>query len=153
CGTAAGGQTFTLHNAGSVPAHITKADVTGGYSTDALNAAIPANGDLVVHVSAPNIPATSVIPKDYTGTLTLRTDAVNDSADHVVNFKESARGAILSWNVPATFGAFGSVTIQGPQSPLPPSEPFTLVNSGNADSAITLTTGAPFSVDAANFVI
>jgi len=148
CGSAPAGQVITLHNAGSVAAHIITASATGGYTSDALNATIPANGDLLVHVTAPAIPFPSPIPASYTGTLTLRTDAINDSADHVVNLIEAAHGAILAWSVPPTFGSFGSVTIQSAAS-----QTFTLLNSGNDNSAVTLTTTAPFSVDNATFTI
>ncbi len=141
--------TFTLHNAGTVAAHITSATFSGapGYTTNAAAGTVPANGDLVVQVNATAIPATSAIPGDYAGTLTFATDVAGD-APHQVLMTKTAQGAILAWDTTATanFGTFGlvpagTVANQG----------FSVVNTGNAAADVTLSTSTPFSVSTGSF--
>ena len=151
CGGAApAGQSFTLHNAGAVVAHLSTVAFSGtvGYTTDAVaGASIPANGDLTIHVSAPAIPGTSAVPGTYGDTLTITTDVAGDTS-HQVLVTEGARGAVLSWDTAATanFGAFGQVPVGTTAN-----QGFNVVNAGNAAADVTIATQGPFSATPVSF--
>ena len=151
CGGAApAGQSFTLHNAGAVVAHLSTVAFSGtvGYTTDAAaGASIPANGDLTIHVSAPAIPGTSAVPGTYGDTLTITTDVAGDTS-HQVLVTEGARGAVLSWDTAATanFGAFGQVPVGTTAN-----QGFNVVNAGNAAADVTIATQGPFSATPVSF--
>jgi hypothetical protein len=152
CGGAApNNQIFTLANSGSIVAHIVSSTFAGvaGYQTDATaGKAIPAGGSLQVQIGAPAIPATSAVPGDYAGTLTITTDVAGDSP-HVIQLTESAHGAILAFDTTPTnnFGAFGNQPVGSAAN-----QNFNIVNSGNAPAAnVVVATTTPFSVATANF--
>ena len=136
-------KTFTLTNSGGTAAKITAATVSGAtaYTTDALNKSIPANGTLVVTVSAPTIPTVSAVPGNYAGTLTFQTDVTGDTS-HAVALTEAASGAILTLEAASSFGSFGSVSAGSTAR-----QTFRIINTGNADAMLTATTSSPFVLD------
>ncbi len=155
CGGLAGAtQSFTLSNTGAFDVHLTGAIFSGGlgYLTDgAPGATIPAGGQLTVHVTPPSIPFPSPVPGLFADTLSITTDEPGDPV-HLVSVTQAALGAILSLDTSAnaSFGAFGGIpllasTLQG----------FTVRNTGNAPSTVSLAVGAgtPFSLATPSFIL
>lgn len=144
-GEAPAAKTFTLTNSGASTVTLTKAQFTGtsGYSSDAAGKTILPGKTLVVTVTAPGVPQTSAVPANYDDVLTIETDIPNDD-QHLIHVTEAAQGAVLVWNTVPEFGSFGS---------LPPahstSAAFQVVNNGNVQAQLSLTTTGPFAVTSA----
>ncbi len=139
-----------LTNAGGLAAHVQTVTFGGyaGYTSSATaGTVIPANGMLVVSVSAPSIPFPSAVPGNYAGTVTYTTDIAGDTP-HQVNLTEAALGAIIAFDTTATpgFGNFGPVPVGSTAT-----ENFSVVNTGNASSSVTVADTTPFSVTTAVF--
>jgi len=155
-GTAPAAQTFTLANSGTVAVHIVSATFSTpstGWTTTALTSTVPAMllgvpGSVMVSVSAPAVAFPSTPGSISTPLLTLTTDVIGDTA-HTVNLEEDALGAVLAFAMPTPgLGIFGEEPVGNTVS-----QSFTLVNSGNRSSDVTLVPAAtpPFGVSTAVF--
>ncbi|HTB74924.1 MAG TPA: choice-of-anchor D domain-containing protein, partial [Polyangiaceae bacterium] len=156
CGGAAPASQFIiLTNSGSADAHVTTATLTGapGFSTDALDATIPAGEAATITLKAPSVPGPSPLTP-VTATLSIETDV--DTSPHTVTLTEEPRGAVLGFDTSPTanFGSFGRVVLLQAAS-----QKFNVTNTGNAAASVTLATTAggsgtsPFSTSNASFTI
>lgn len=101
------------------------------YTLGASGGTLGAGKKATLSVTPTAIPQTSPTTADYyADTLTITTDAANDSPT-VVSLHETAQGVILA--LAPTSLDFGAVT-DGTSSPLP----FTVTNSGNVTAHVTL---------------
>jgi hypothetical protein len=151
-GVAALTQGFTLVNSGTFDVHLTSASFSGGvgYAHDVTQGeTIPAGGSLTVHVTPPAIPFPSPVPGLFADTLSIGTDEPGDPV-HLVSVTESALGAILALDTSssASFGAFGGIPLLSSTS-----QSFSVRNTGNAPSSVTLGAGGAFGLSTTSFVV
>jgi hypothetical protein len=129
-------QSFTVTNTGQADARITSLTLTGtpGFATSAkVGRSIAGNnGEIVVTVDAPPVPAFSPMTP-ITATLTVQTDA--DTSPHVITLTEEPNGAVLAFDTSATpnFGNFGSVVLLGSAM-----QSFNVANTGTASATVVL---------------
>ncbi len=136
-GVAPPDQTITLTNTGTTDARLVHVDTSamGPFTTDAtVNARIAAGGaPVTITIHAPAVQSPSPLTP-ISGTLVLQTDA--DSAPHTITLTEEPHGAVLAFDTSATtnFGSFPTVILLQSSS-----QPFNVVNSGNAPAHVTVT--------------
>ena len=139
CGTAGTPQSVSITNNGTAPFNWT-ASLTSGMTFYTLS---PGSGTVspgtsgTVQVIPGVVPATSLVtPELYSGTLSITTTAPTD-APHSIPLHQTAHGAILK-STANTTQAFGGVAI-GQMA----TQQFSVSNSGNLTTSLTLATGNP----------
>jgi hypothetical protein len=133
-------QAVTVTNGGATPITYTATlgkGATSPFAMDVPTGTVAANSKAVINVAPSQItlPA-SVAANAYGDTLTVTTNAPGVTPATVA-LLQSASGAILTLNMPTT--SFGVVPIGMPQT-----LPFTLVNTGNVDAPVKVSTTGAF---------
>jgi hypothetical protein len=135
-------QAVTLRNGGTTPVTYTAALGKGAsspFQQDTPTGTVAANGQAVINISPnPIVLPASVAANAYGDTLTVTTNA-SGGAPATVMLLQSASGALLRISMPTS--TLGLVPIGTPAT-----LPFTLVNTGNVDAPVTVsTTGSSWS--------
>ncbi|MEO8878027.1 MAG: choice-of-anchor D domain-containing protein [Polyangiaceae bacterium] len=105
------------------------------YALQASSGTVQANGSVQLQVKPNAIPQTSPITPDYfADTLTITTNAPNDTTPHVISLHQTAQGAIIVLSPSAI--NFGSVA-GGATS----TQSFQAMNNGNVPAQVNLTLG------------
>ena len=148
CGTQASMQTFTITNSGNLAFSWTATLAKGlasPFTVTPTSGTVPANnGTVTLAVTTTGIPSqASTATNAFGDVLNIVTDVAND-VSHPITLHQTANGAVLSF-APATV-EFGQVPVNNTAS-----APFTLLNEGNTDPMVTLTSNNPrFTVDPAS---
>jgi hypothetical protein len=134
CGTTASVQKVTLQNTGKAAYSFTallKQGSESPFTVAPASGKIEAGQAAEVTVTPKQIPGTSAVSSNGFGdTLTLGTDIPGD-APHLVDVKETAQGAILSFSQASV--PFGNIPVSSTQS-----SALTLSNAGNSSATVTI---------------
>ncbi|MGA7121076.1 MAG: choice-of-anchor D domain-containing protein, partial [Polyangiaceae bacterium] len=151
CGATGPTQTFTVTNAGTQPFNLTGAPTftstaaaagtwftasvtSGGAAVTTYPALVDAGASVTVTVTPKAIPSVVANPGDPTAfadTLTVTTDAVNDTP-HAVQLKMQAYGAIIASTPLPTTWSFGTINFGSIGT-----FPVTITNTGNAPATVS----------------
>jgi hypothetical protein len=151
CGATGPTQTFTVTNAGTQPFNLTGAPTftstaaaagtwftasvtSGGAAVTTYPALVDAGASVTVTVTPKAIPSVVTNPGDPTAfadTLTVTTDAVNDTP-HAVQLKMQAYGAIIAGTPLPTTWSFGTINFGSIGT-----FPVTITNTGNAPATVS----------------
>ena len=140
CGTQAASIPVTITNSGNAAFTYTAAFTSGAssYTMSPTTGTVQANGGQAVIQIQPNpIPQVSpVTPELYSGSVSVTTDAVGDSA-HIVQLHQTAKGVILT---SSNHGAldFGGVSVNQTAT-----QQFNITNAGNVDAQLNLNKANP----------
>jgi hypothetical protein len=143
CGTTAAAQTLKLTNIGNSALvwdlTISNTSPSPYVVSPTTTGSLAAGASVTLTVTPGPIPAQSSVQQNfYADTITINTDVIGD-LPHVVSLSQTAKGAILAFN-PENL-SFGDVPVNTSGS-----QPFQVINTGNAGATVKLAASAPFGV-------